>query len=83
MLCKQGEEVTAPSEDFLWSATFVRKCLRGDKMEGFKTTALSLCPLTGMLTPKVDVKPSFLNIDPTLQVELRLQPLFTPGWPDS
>ena len=82
-LYKQGEDVTASPEDFRWSTTFVRKCLKGDKMEGFRTTAPSLCPLTGMLTPETDVKPSFLNFDPTLQGDLRLQPLFTPGRPGS
>ena len=80
---KQGDDMTAPPEDFRWSTTFVRKCLRGEKMEGFKTTAPSLCPLTGSLTPELNVKPSFMNINPDLEGEQHLPTLFTPGRPGS
>ena len=56
---KSGQSIQAPATDLAWSTTFVQKCIRNDKFNGFFTTMASECPFTGNINPERHTKPNF------------------------
>ena len=59
---KNGEVVHPPEAHMQWSTAFIRKCLRGEQVTGFRTTVERGNPFTGPVAPHdVDTKPDLSN----------------------